>query len=591
MQKTLRLSVVSFARALSLFWCGALAIGQQGLSPRNEQDTQLPTFRSNVNLVLVPVVVRDGHGRSVGNLARGDFQLFDNGKRQSIAAFSAIRHRSPAPNDNTVGRTASPQGAAASVFDSSRNGGPDQDSPHPPRNFIYIFDDLNIRFGDLARVRGAAATYFKNNFSAGDRAAIYTLSRGHSLDFTSDREKLETAVSKLQWGTVAGHGGMGCPDVSYYIADRIVEKADSEALDGLTLRAIECAHVRPDVARHIAMSAANREIILGREGTKLTLSTLQSAIRRLSRLPGERVIVFVSPGFFAQTAEAAKDTTELLELAARNNVIIHGLGVRGVIMAEEEEDVTRRAIVSRRMPPSASSPGQAWIRYQRESARADGDVMKDLAEGTGGTFFHNNSDLLAGFERLAAIPEFSYVLGFSPSEFEADGSFHHLKVRLVNERHTTVEARRGYYSLTAGAREPQATTELEDAVFSRVQRSEIPVVLQIGYSKPSHAAVVKAYVVARIDITPLDFEKFADRNHDSLDVVVALFDSEGGYVTNAAETENLSLDDQALGKEDPAVTLRWDFPGVKPGDYVVRFGVREPKTGATTIIDRTLKIL
>jgi hypothetical protein len=154
-----------------------------------------------------------------------------------------------------------------------------------------------------------------------------------------------------------------------------------------------------------------------------------------------------------------------------------------------------------------------------------------------------------------------------------------------------VEARRGYYSLTAGAREPQATTELEDAVFSRVQRSEIPVVLQIGYSKPSHAAVVKAYVVARIDITPLDFEKFADRNHDSLDVVVALFDSEGGYVTNAAETENLSLDDQALGKEDPAVTLRWDFPGVKPGDYVVRFGVREPKTGATTIIDRTLKIL
>ncbi len=552
----------------------------------------MPTFRSKVNLVLVPTVVRDGHGRAVGNLAQGDFQLFDNGKRQSIAAFSAIRHRSPAPNSNTVGRTASPQGAAASaVVDSSRNGGPDGDSHHPRRNFIYIFDDLNIKFGDLARVRVAAAAYFKNDFSAGDRAAIYTLTGKHSLDFTSDREKLETAVSKLQWGTVAGHGGMECPDVSYYIADRIVEKADIEALDALTLRTIECAPVRPDVARAIAMSAANRETILGREGTKLTLSTLLSAIRRLSRLPGERVIVFVSPGFFAQTPEAAKATTELLELAARNDVIIHGLSVRGVIMAEEEEDVTRRVIVSRRVPPSASSPARVWIRYQRESARADGDVMKDLAEGTGGTFFHDNSDLRSGFERLGAIPEFSYVLGFSPSAFKADGSFHRLKVRVVNEKHTAVEARRGYYALAAGTREPQATTELEDAVFSPVQRSEIPVVLQIGYSKPSHAAVVKAYVVARIDITPLHFEKVSDRNQDSLDVVVALFDSEGGYVTDAAETENLSLDDQALGKKDQAVTLRWDFPGVKPGDYVARFVVREPKTGATTIIDRTLKIL
>ncbi len=552
----------------------------------------MPTFRSKVNLVLVPVVVRDGHGRAVGNLAQGDFQLFDNGKRQSIAAFSAIRHGSPAPDDNTVGRTASPEGAAApAVVDSSRNGGPGGDSHRPRRNFIYIVDDLNIRFGDLARVRVAAAAYFKNDFSTGDRAAIYTLTGRHSLDFTSDREKLETAVSKLQWGTVAGHGGMECPDVSYYIADLIIEKADGQALDGLTYRTIECAHVLPEVARQIAMNAAHRETMLGRDGTKLTLSTLQRAIRRLSRLPGERVIVFASPGFFAQTPEAAKAITELLELAARNDVIIHGLSVRGVIMAEEDEDVTRRVIISRRAPPAASSPGQVWVRYQRESARADGDVMKDLAESTGGTFFHDNNDLRAGFERLGVTPEFSYVLGFSPSEFKADGSFHRLKVRMVNEEHTTVQARRGYYALAAGAREPQATTELKDAVFSRVPRSEIPVVLQIGYSKPSHAAVVKAYVVARIDITRLHFEEVADRNHDSLDVVVALFDPEGGYVTDAAETENLSLDDQALGKKDPAVTLRWDFPGVKPGDYVVRFVVREPKTGATTIIDRTLKIL
>ena len=46
------------------------------------------TFSTKVNLVMVPVVVRDGKGKAIGTLQKEDFQLFDKGKPQVISRFS-----------------------------------------------------------------------------------------------------------------------------------------------------------------------------------------------------------------------------------------------------------------------------------------------------------------------------------------------------------------------------------------------------------------------------------------------------------------------------------------------------------------------
>src|SRR5579883_669840 len=45
------------------------------------------TFKARVNLVMVPVVVRDKAGKAVGSLQQEDFQLFDKGKPQFISRF------------------------------------------------------------------------------------------------------------------------------------------------------------------------------------------------------------------------------------------------------------------------------------------------------------------------------------------------------------------------------------------------------------------------------------------------------------------------------------------------------------------------
>jgi len=545
-------SFLQYFSRLILGWC-ALTFAQESGPPK---------FEAKVDLVLVPVVVRDRHGRATGNLTKEDFRLYDNGKPQTITSFSVVeRAKVVRPNPGTDSPAAGSEVAGVS-----------SDKGVPERYFVYVFDDVNIRFADMANVRAAAVSHFKTNFAAGDHAAIDTLSGKHSLEFTSDRESLQDAVSKLRWGQLAGRGGMECPDVSTYIAHLVIDQADPLALEGLTNHTAECAHVRPELAKQVAMAAANRRLMLGAEDSRLALATLKRAIRRLSAMPGQRVIVLASPGFFAQTTEAIKATAEVLELAARNDVVINGLSVRGIIMAEEEEDVTRKVGVSRRTPPSASSPEQLWVRYRRESARADGDVMNDLAQGTGGEFFHNNNGLRAGFEQLAKAPEFSYVLGFSPSDFKADASFHSLKVQVQNAK---VEARRGYYALRPDPAGQVSTAELEDAIFSRQERTDIPVFLQTGYSKAIGAAVVKVLLVAKIDTTRW--------RRGSFDAAITLFDQEGGYAAGTAEKVTST-------QEDADVTLRWEFPEIKPGSYVVRLVIREPISKAMTAINRPLLV-
>ena len=57
-------------------------------APEMVQHDEAATFRTRVNLVMVPVVVHNRKGDAVGNLEKEDFSLFDKGKLQEITRFS-----------------------------------------------------------------------------------------------------------------------------------------------------------------------------------------------------------------------------------------------------------------------------------------------------------------------------------------------------------------------------------------------------------------------------------------------------------------------------------------------------------------------
>ncbi len=55
-----------------------------------EPQEKIPTFRKNVTVVTVLFTVKDKHGALVPNLPKDEFQLFDEGKPQTIKYFSAL---------------------------------------------------------------------------------------------------------------------------------------------------------------------------------------------------------------------------------------------------------------------------------------------------------------------------------------------------------------------------------------------------------------------------------------------------------------------------------------------------------------------
>ena len=71
--------------------------------------------------------------------------------------------------------------------------------------------------------------------------------------------------------------------------------------------------------------------------------------------------------------------------------------------------------------------------------------MAELANATGGIYFHNNNDLGAGFDRLTAAPEYVYLLYISTKNVKQDGTLHRLRVK-VDRDGLKLQARRSYFA-------------------------------------------------------------------------------------------------------------------------------------------------
>jgi len=516
-----------------------------------------PTFSTRSNLVVVRVVVRDKDGHANGNLQKEDFQLFDKGKPQFISKF-------------TVEKSGGLKGADATT--TSQPADQKQPSePVPPERYVaYLFDDIHISFGDLSIARQAAEKHLTAALLASSRAAIFTTSGRTTLDFTDDVAKLRDTLNRIMPSPIGAHNPSACPNVTYYQADMIENKHDTQALQAATWDTIACAGLDPtqtQVAASMAHSASMQQLSVGDQETRVSLKVLRDVIRRMSAVPGQRSIILVSPGFHLLD-EHRFDEIEVMDRAIRANVVISSLDARGLYTLIPGGDASQRG------GPIATIALRD--QFAHAAAMADDDILAELADATGGAWIHNTNDLQGGFTRIDTPPEFYYVLGFTPQNLKFDGSYHSLKVTLPKtQKGFTVQARRGYYAPRHEENAAQeAKREVEEALFSREEWHDIPASLETQFFKSTDEKA-KLSVVARVDVRTLAYRKVDGRNVDTLTVVSGVFDRNGNCINAVEKTIDMHLKDETLARRlASGMTVKTAFD-VAPGGYFVRLVVRD----------------
>lgn len=416
------------------------AMAPAELAPLKPEDSGA-VLRVNVDSLLVPAVVLDKNGEAVRDLSKSDFVVMDDGKPREISGFTLVKN---APSAGASGANGGTQNASSGI-----TGGAAGPETEPSRNryVVFLFDDRHLDVNDLQLVKKAASKLFDQPLAEGEYADVLSLS-GVNSGITREHSALQAAVTKLTFHQAVHGTKENCPNVDYYEADQIINHHNVEDFQRAVANARQCTMVQvpntsspdeglnnpTDPFQHAAMQAARNALALGDEDARESLLTVLNVVRAMGKLPGQRVLVLVSPGFLALTDETRELESEIMNTAAASNVTVNALDARGLAGPgfDASQGGTSLGVVTGQM-----------VQEHLVSMQVRANVMSELAEGTGGRYFHDNNDLQGGLASLAAAPEDLYLLEISLKDVKANGAYHRLRVK-VDRPGLEVLSRKGY---------------------------------------------------------------------------------------------------------------------------------------------------
>jgi VWFA-related protein len=504
---------------------------------RPEQQPSGPppvSYSIDVSLVEVDAVVTDGEGRVIRDLRKEDFQLFDNGRPQTIDRLSFVeipiaRGDRPAPQPV-------PTDVASNLhrFDG--------------RLYVVLLDDLHTAALRSGRVKAAARRFVEYALEPGDLAAVVHVSgaSGANQDFTTDRALLLASIDRF--------GGKQLPSQTVNEMDDYNRQLLGSG------RTPQSVRDRDDGARA--------------ENARSAFDTIAGIARRLAPVRGRRkALLWFGEGSSYDMFDMGRTQASLVRESSRAaiaaasaaSVAIYAVDPRGLAgMGDEAVQLTS--------PSADPTRGLDASGLNREMLRSQTNLRRASNE-TGGFAVTNTDEFARAFERVVVENSAYYLLGYYPSDTPRDRTFHRLEVR-VNRPGARVRARSGYLAAApaaeplAGERDSGLPAALRDALASLVPHSGLPMAVHVAAFQGSSS---KASALVTVEYGSRSFEPgVTGPDRERLELSVIAVDPAGKVA--ASDHATISLDVQPETRRAMQVLgfrthSRLDLP---PGRYQVR---------------------
>lgn len=519
-----------------------------------------------VTAIEIPVHVTGRDGKPVPNLQPSDFELSDDGKRQTISAVDVIDLR-------TIPASQTP--------------------PMARRHWLLVFDLSYTSPRGLARARDGARDFVERATLASDLVGVATVSVEHGwkllVNFTRDRVQLAHAVASVG----SSFGGLAPLDpLGFQVASPAADLAVAASVGKS-----EAKEVARDAARGIQRGDDARE----RGRITQLVGVLGGVARTLDSVRGRKHVLYFSEGFdsalLGGTNRAAVPTSN--ERSAPNADTANEQAMRGEYWKIDSD--TRFGSTS-----SRGRVGDALQAFRRsdtvlhtvdvaglttsvstgDSRRNGRDSLFLMANETEGELVQNANELSGELQKVADRTSLVYVLVYQPQKLDKPGAYHALRVK-VNVAGARVSARAGYYEprpfaamtpverqlstgdlLTGGGANALSLSILATPFPAERGAALVPVVMELP-GGPLLAGVTAARI-------PVQFYTYA-------------IDGAGSMRDYA--TQELTLDLAQLRSSLEAGGIKYYVTlSLPPGEFTIRAVVRNVATGRAGNASATLTV-
>jgi VWFA-related protein len=560
---------------------------------------QPPSFedKAEVFAVEVPVYVVGRDGAPVRGLTAANFEVFDEGKAQTISGFEVI-------DLDVLGAGGANRGA-------NRQGGqerpahavPAETAPLAPaarRHFLLLFDLSFSTPSSVLKARLAARDFLLRALAPSDLAAVATISleTGPRLvvTFTPDRAQLARAIDTLGMqrrlageidplrflvdlpdmvrpdASSAGQGEL--PDIRFNAEAALLEYLTAISLQADKMeRSFERSRISAmfralsDLARSLDSVKGRKHVVYFSEGFDSRLLLGRTTVEDTTS--GESAREFLLSNRFVDTdtrygnTELQGDVNRMLEEFRRADCVIQAVDIGGLRTTEAVASEAPRRDVT---------------------GRAGEEALFYMANETGGELFKDTNDMGRQLGRLFDRTAVTYLLTFQRSDLKADGSYHRLRVKAKLPAGARLHHRRGYYAPRpfADLHPLEKSLLASDGIASAAARRDLDLKV---LAAPFRATPDQAYVPVIIEVGGRSLLAGHDGDRLNVEFYTYVSDAQGEMKDFFTQMVGLDIPGQGKGREAMLASgiKYYGHLELAPGRYRVRVLVRNADTGRTGV--------